>query len=136
MCCFVGFLAVCIGSIPIGIIGSGYVEEVQREHAEARERARRRPPTVTACMAAAVAEGRAGSEGGREGEGGDAWGGGGEAAQAAVLAPAQVRSLLERATSEASLAELNDDELEELHGVLCGASESLHAFMFKERRNR
>jgi hypothetical protein len=26
VCCFVGFFAVCIGAIPVGIIGAGYVE--------------------------------------------------------------------------------------------------------------
>ena len=31
VCCFVGFYAVCIGSIPVGIIGAGYVEELQAE---------------------------------------------------------------------------------------------------------
>jgi len=34
ICCFVGFFAVCIGSIPIGIIGAGYVEELERSRKE------------------------------------------------------------------------------------------------------
>lgn len=42
-CCFVGFYAVCIGSIPVGIIGSGYVEELENEREEARRLAAGQP---------------------------------------------------------------------------------------------
>ena len=34
LCCFVAFFSVCIGSIPIGIIGAGYVEALEERRRE------------------------------------------------------------------------------------------------------
>ena len=54
VCCFVGFYAVCIGSIPVGIIGAGYVEELQAEIAAKEEERRRSQAAEEAASIASM----------------------------------------------------------------------------------
>ena len=49
VCCFVAFYTVCIGAIPIGIIGGGYVEALQRRRASEAKKKTSEKEQIVVC---------------------------------------------------------------------------------------
>ena len=106
VCCLVGFYAVCVGSIPIGIIGSGFVEELQHE-----QKARGSPAAARASASPSlvVVQGDESDE------------------------VARLRLSLVSITSSEHLGKLRNDDLEELQRALSRAAFATQEFIFKER---
>jgi voltage-gated potassium channel len=104
VCCLVGFYAVCVGSIPIGIIGSGFVEELQHE-----QKARESPAARASANPSLCVQGSESDE------------------------VARLRRSLVSITSSEHLGKLRNDDLEELQRALSRAAFATQEFIFKER---
>ena len=136
LCCFVGFFAVCVGSIPIGIIGAGYVEELERSRREEKlekyRLARGQGTSRRPLPAGDATGGVAGGKGLDEPSAAKSSSGGGpqmadfgsETAEALV----GLRRYLGRLRDPAFVGALKKEELAEVAGLLSSASLDMTSF--------
>ena len=113
-----GFYAVCIGSIPVGIIGSGYVEELENQKEEDRRCSALTPYTSKRLVLTSAARHRL---------------------EAGPPNPGDVREkvdslreLLSDLSSPAVLRSMHMSELETYHRLLKQSIGNVDDFMFQE----